>query len=60
MFTKNNNGNINLVELIDFYELLFTANSFDFYRKTFALASAYNPYEIDEYFQKFYAINSGE
>ena len=32
----------------------------DFYRKTFALASAYNPYEIDEYFQKFYAINSGE
>lgn len=60
MVTKNNNGNINLVELIEFYELLFTANSFDFYRKTFALASAYNPYEIDEYFQKFYAINSGE
>ena len=59
MVTKNNKGEINLEELVDFYELLFTANSFDFYRKTYALATAYNPYEIDEYFQKFYAISSG-
>lgn len=59
MVVKNNHGEINLEELVDFYELLFTANSFDFYRKTYALATAYNPYEIDEYFQKFYAINGG-
>lgn len=59
MVTKNNHGDINLDELVDFYELLFTAHSFDFYRKSYALATAYNPYEIDEYFQKFYAINGG-
>ena len=59
MVAKNNCGDINLDELVDFYELLFTANSFDFYRKTYALATALNPYEIYEYFQKFYAINGG-
>lgn len=43
------------VELIDndiikeFYELLFTANSKDFYRKSTAVLLAYDPYEIDEY-----------
>lgn len=59
MVTKNSVGEINLEELVDFYNLLFTANSFDFYRKTYALSTAYNPYEIDDYFQKFYAISSG-
>jgi hypothetical protein len=59
MVTKNNHGEINLDELVDFYELLFTAKSFDFYRKSYALATALNPYEIDDYFQKFYAINGG-
>ena len=54
MVTKNNHGEINLDELVDFYELLFTAKSFDFYRKSYALATALNPYQIDEYFQKFY------
>ena len=35
-----------------FYELLFTANTKDFYRKSIALVEAYNPYEIDDYFKK--------
>lgn len=38
--------------LSEFYNLLFTANSKDFYRKSFAVLSAYNPYEIDEYAKK--------
>ena len=33
------------------YNLLFTANSKSFFKKTFALATAYNPYEIDDYFK---------
>ena len=46
------------VELIDndiikeFYELLFTANSKDFYRKSTAVLLAYDPYEIDEYVKR--------
>lgn len=35
-----------------FYELLFTANTKDFYRRSIALVEAYNPYEIDDYFKK--------
>lgn len=38
--------------LLSFYELLFTANSKDFYRKSTAVLLAYNPYEIDEYARK--------
>lgn len=36
----------------EFYDLLFTANSNDFYRKSTAVLLAYNPYEIDEYAKK--------
>lgn len=36
----------------EFYDLLFTANSSDFYRKSTAVLLAYNPYEIDEYAKK--------
>ena len=39
-------------DLKEFESLLFTANSTEFYRKSVALVSAYNPYEIDEYFKK--------
>lgn len=40
-------------ELIkEFYDLLFTANSKDFYRKSVAVLQAYNPYEIDDYFKR--------
>lgn len=38
--------------LNDFYNMLFTANSSDFYRKSTAVLLAYNPYEIDEYAKK--------
>lgn len=36
----------------EFYDLLFTANSRDFYRKSTAVLLAYDPYEIDEYAKK--------
>ncbi len=36
----------------EIYELLFTANTKDFYRRSIALVEAYNPYEIDDYFKK--------
>lgn len=36
----------------EFYSLLFTANSKDFYRRSVAVVEAYNPYEIDEYAKK--------
>ena len=39
-------------EIKEFYRMLFTANSRSFYRKSTAVAMAYNPYEIDEYFRK--------
>lgn len=48
----------NIVEKVDnlvmneFYNLLFTANSRDFYRKSTAVLLAYNPYEIDVYAKK--------
>lgn len=41
-------------EIIDeFYELLFTANSKDFYRRSIAVLEAYNPYEIEKYAKKY-------
>lgn len=43
---------VNQQVLLSFYELLFTANSKDFYRKSTAVLLAYNPYEIDEYVKK--------
>ena len=48
----------NNVEIVDIqikkelYSLLFTANTKDYYRKSFAIRVAINPYEIDEYFKK--------
>ena len=39
-------------EIKEFYNLLFTANSKSFYRKSTALVLALDPYEIDEYFKK--------
>lgn len=36
----------------NFYQLLFTARSKDFYRKSTAVLLAYNPYEIDDYAKK--------
>ena len=36
----------------NFYDLLFTANSKDFYRASTAVAEAFNPYQIDEYFKR--------
>ncbi len=39
-------------EIKEFYNLLFTANSKSFYRKSTALVLALDPYEIDEYYKK--------
>lgn len=49
---KNKNDTVSKEEKDEFYSLLFTANTKDFYKKSVALVSAYNPYEIDEYFKK--------
>ena len=43
---------VNNIVKSEFYELLFTVNSKDFYRKSTAVLLAYNPYEIDEYAKK--------
>ncbi len=52
LLCKINNNDISQSEKLEFYNLLFTANSKDFYRKSLAVLLAYNPYEIDEYFKK--------
>lgn len=49
---KNNKESVSKEDKDKFYSLLFTANTKDFYKKSVALVSAYNPYEIDEYFKK--------
>ena len=57
MLVKKNEQTLvdkNLV--LEFYNMLYTANNSDFYRKSIALLEAYNPYEIDEYFKKFNLI----
>ena len=36
----------------EFYNLLFTAKSNNFYRMSYALLVAYNPYEVYEYAKK--------
>ena len=36
----------------EFHELLFTIDSEDFYRKSVALVLAYDPYEIEKYYDK--------
>ena len=49
---KNNQQVVDVDIKKEFYDLLFTANSNDFYRKSYALKLAYNPYEIDDYFKR--------
>ena len=49
---KNNEKPILIEDRKKIYNLLFTANSKSFIKKTYALLTAYNPYEIDEYFKK--------
>lgn len=49
---KNKSVEVGKDEIKDFYDLLFTANSKDFYRASTAVAEAFNPYQIDEYFKK--------
>lgn len=43
---------VDMMVMNEFYDLLFTANSKDFYRKSTAVLLAYNPYEIDDYAKK--------
>lgn len=52
MVKRKNQDNVDEEIIKEFYELLFTANSKDFYRKSVAVLEAYNPYEIDEYAKK--------
>lgn len=52
MIKRNSHEKISSLEMNEFYDLLFTANSKDFYRKSTAVLLAYNPYEIDEYAKK--------
>lgn len=52
MIEKNKKEQVNKDNLEDFYNLLFTANSNNFYKKSIAVLEAYNPYEIDNYAKK--------
>lgn len=49
---KNNSVVVKVSVRKEFYDLLFTVNSKEFYQKTYALMMAYDPYEIDNYFKK--------
>ncbi|MDE5889029.1 MAG: hypothetical protein K2H20_03320, partial [Bacilli bacterium] len=52
MVKKNSQEKVSSLEMNEFYDLLFTVNSKEFYRKSTAVLLAYNPYEIDEYAKK--------
>ncbi len=52
MIQKKEKEPVSPDEIKIFYDLLFTANSKNFYRKSVAIVEAYNPYEIDTYAQK--------
>jgi hypothetical protein len=52
MIQRNNQKLVNSVTMKEFYDLLFTAKSNNFYRMSYALLVAYNPYEIYEYAKK--------
>lgn len=52
MFTKNKRSPLDGKTAQEFYSLLFTANSKDFYRQTYAVLMAKHPYEVDDYFKK--------
>lgn len=49
---KNNSVVVKINERKKFYDLLFTVNNKDFFKKSYALMMAYDPYEIDNYFKK--------
>lgn len=52
MFAKNKRSPLDGRQAQNFYNLLFTSNSNDFYRKTYAYLMAKNPHEVDRYFKK--------
>jgi hypothetical protein len=52
MIQRNDQKLVDSVTMKEFYDLLFTAKSNNFYRMSYALLVAYNPYEIDEYAKK--------
>ena len=52
MIQRNNQKLVDSVTMKEFYDLLFTAKSNNFYRMSYALLVAYNPYEIYEYAKK--------
>ena len=52
MLQRNKLKLVDSVTLKEFYDLLFTAKSNNFYRMSYALLVAYNPYEIYEYAKK--------
>ncbi len=52
MVKKSQTEKVDSIVMNDFYNLLFTANNKDFYRKSTAVFLAYNPYEIDDYAKK--------
>ncbi len=52
MLKRDNLKVVDSVTMKDFYDLLFTAKSNNFYRMSYALLIAYNPYEIYEYAKK--------
>lgn len=53
---KNETEEVDKNDVLEFYNLLFTANNNDFYRKSIAVKEAYDPYEIDDYFKSFNLI----
>lgn len=48
----NCNSNLTVEDRIEFKKLLFTSESEDFYKKSYTLMMAYNPYELDNYMKK--------
>ena len=52
LIKKNNQEKLDKEDINNFYSLLFTARSTNFYYKSTAVLLAYNPYEIDDYFKK--------
>ena len=52
LVSKNNKETVKIEVKEEFYNLLFTANSKDLYRKSCALLMAYDPYQIERYNEK--------
>ena len=52
MFCKNKIAPFDGKKAHEFYNMLFTGDSKDFYRRTYAFAFAKNPYEVSKYFRK--------